>query len=82
MVREQKLDVKITIKVTQQDKEYLDKDIALLAQAVQAQTGTEIDRSKFLRLVLADLHRQLEAGMTIVWPPRLEASPKKPKRGK
>jgi hypothetical protein len=78
--REQKLDVKITIKVTQADKENLDSDIPALAEQVFQQTGTEIDRSKFLRLVLQDLHKALEEGKSILWPPRLEAAPKKPRR--
>ena len=76
---EEKLNVKIQIRLSEENKENLDKDLAFLAKQVKKQTGTVINRSDFLRLVLEDLHEKVLLSNPIVWPPRLET--KHPRSG-
>jgi len=83
MAGHEKLNVKIQIKMTQQEKANLDKDIPFLSKQVKKQTGAKITKSQFLRLVAEDLHEKLSAGETIVWPPQLQvdwAAKPKPKK--
>jgi hypothetical protein len=86
MAGQEKLNVRFQIKMTQQEKANLDKDIPILSKQVKKQTGSRITKSQFLRLAAEDLHEKLAAGEQIVWPPDLKVSPKdgnektKPKR--
>jgi hypothetical protein len=78
MAKNDKLTVKIQIKITEENKANLDRDIPILAKQVRKQIGTEITRSDFLRLVLEELHKKIAAGKLIIWPPRLKILRKKP----
>jgi len=73
---EEKLTVRFQIKMTQQEKANLDKDIPILSKQVKKQTGSKITKSQFYRLAAEDLHEKIAAGDRIVWPPRLEIVPK------
>jgi hypothetical protein len=77
MAGHNKLNMKIQIKISEKNKQDLDHDIPILAKQIREQTGTDITRSDFLRLVLEDLHKTISGGGAITWPPKLI-----PKRGK
>jgi hypothetical protein len=69
-----KLNVKFTIRLSEQENENFDYDISVLAKQVIKQAGIRIKRSAFLRLCLEDLHEKILSKDAIVWPPRLETS--------
>jgi hypothetical protein len=75
--QEDKLNVKFQIRLSEELKENLDKDLPILAKQVKKQTGTKINCSDFLRLCLEDLHEKIVLSNPIIWPPRLETSAKR-----
>lgn len=77
MAGDGKLIAKIQIRITEEEKRNLDKDIQSLAKQLKDQTGTMITRSDFVRLVLEDLHAKIAESIPLVWPPRLEAKEQK-----
>jgi hypothetical protein len=82
MVGQEKLTVMFTIKMTKQEKANLDKNVPILSKQLKKQKGDKITKSLFLRLVAEDLHEKIAAGERIVWPPRLEVSPKNDEKPK
>jgi hypothetical protein len=74
----EKLHVKITVTMTEEDKQNLDQDIPILESLLKDQVGTEITAALFNRLCCRDLHDKISRGDVIVWPPKLEVQKKKP----
>jgi hypothetical protein len=70
--QEDKLNATIQIRLSEELKENLHKDLSALAEQVKKQTGIRINASIFLRLCLEDLHEKLLLNKPIVWPPRLK----------
>jgi hypothetical protein len=67
----EKLDEKITITMTQEDKTNLDSDIPLLDRMLKDRVGAKITIALFHRLCSQDLHNKIARGQLIEWPPRL-----------
>jgi hypothetical protein len=67
----EKLDEKVTITMTQEDKTNLDSDIPLLDRMLKDRVGAKITIALFHRLCSQDLHAKIARGQLIEWPPRL-----------
>jgi hypothetical protein len=79
---DEKLVVKVQVRISEEEKKNLDSNISMLAKQVRDQTGRMITCSDFLRLVLEDLRQKNSQSVPIIWPPRLEASKKQGTRTK
>src|SRR4029077_13008169 len=75
-----KLTVKFTVTMSEEDKKNSDIDIPKLDSLLREQTGAKITAALFHRLCLQNLHRILEEGRLIIWPPRLGIQKSKLKR--
>jgi hypothetical protein len=78
----EKLRVKITVTMTDEDKQNLDQDIPLLESLLKDQVGAEITATLFNRLCCRELHNTISRGEVIIWPPRLQVQKKKPRIAK
>ena len=72
-----KIDIKTTIKLSDQDKKNITEDMPWLNESL-AHLGVDTNFSKFVRLVARDLHQARENGDEVAWPPRLERAKQKP----
>jgi hypothetical protein len=78
----EKLDVKVTITMTGEDKTNLDSDIPLLDRMLKDRVGAKITIALFHRLCSQDLHAKIANGQLIEWPPRLLVQKRKAGSGK
>jgi hypothetical protein len=65
--RGEKLDVIVTIKMTEGDKRNLDTDIPILNKKLGRLPGDELDVSKFMRGAIHHLHDCLSKGLVPDW---------------
>ena len=67
---DEKLDVKITVLLAEEDKKNLDSDIPALRERLKL--GAKITSMDLIRGTLRDLHKKIQQGKKIKWPPELE----------
>ena len=81
MNKVEKIHVKMTFKVTEQDRDNFKNDVAVVNQLLNRQAGDQLDKSKIVRAAIRDLHANLEKGVVPQW---LKDSPERKavKKGK
>jgi hypothetical protein len=67
MSKVEKIQVKMTFKVTEQDRENFKNDVPLVNQLLKRQSGDQLDKSKIVRAAIRDLHANLEKGVVPKW---------------
>jgi hypothetical protein len=88
MSKVEKIHVKMTFKVTEQDRENFKNDVPIVNQLLNRQPGDQLDKSKIVRAAIRNLHANLEKGVVPQWlkdspegkTPAKKAKPKAPKK--
>jgi hypothetical protein len=62
-----KVDVKMTFKFTERDKENFKNDVPIVNQLLNRQPGDQLDQSKIVRAAIRSLHANLEKGVVPQW---------------
>ena len=62
-----KVDVKMTFKFTEQDRDNLKKDVPIVNQLLNRQPGDQLNQSKIVRAAIRNLHANLEKGVVPQW---------------
>jgi hypothetical protein len=63
----QKIHVKMTFKVTDEDRENFKNDVPIVNQLLNRKPGDQLDKSKIVRAAIRDLHLNLERGVVPEW---------------
>jgi len=69
----QKIHVKMTFKVTDEDRENFKNDVPIVNKLLNRKPGDQLDKSKIVRAAIRDLHLNLQKGIVPEW---LKDSPK------
>jgi hypothetical protein len=63
----QKIHVKMTFKVTDEDRENFKTDVPIVNQLLNRKPGDQLDKSKIVRAAIRDLHLNLQKGIVPEW---------------